>query len=287
MVTNHIGKIPVRKADSHKGDFGKVCVIAGSGGMTGAAYLCSQAAMRSGSGLVTTAIPASLNYILAAKLTEVMTLPLSENRAQALSAKAKKPLLSFIDKCDVVAMGPGLGQHLDTPVLVRELVLHINKPLVLDADGINALKGNTRYLKKRKNKTVITPHAGEMAGLLKKDVKFVQSQRSEIAKIVAKDTGAVVCLKGHRTVVASPSGDIYVNETGNSGMSTGGAGDLLTGMIASFIGQGVDEYSAVISAVYLHGLAGDLAAEKIGPFSMIATDILNYLPQAFQRAGLF
>lgn len=287
MVTNHIGKIPVRKEDSHKGDFGKVCVIAGSAGMTGAAYLCSQAAMRSGSGLVINAIPASLNYIMAVKLTEVMTFSLPENKAQGLSIKAKRPLLDFVKRCDVAALGPGLGLHYDTPLLVRDLVLHIDKPLVLDADGINALKGNMRYIKKRKKSTVITPHPGEMATLLKKDIKYVQSQRNEISKIVAKETGAIVCLKGHKTVVVSPSGEIYVNETGNSGMSTGGSGDVLTGMIASFIGQGVDEYSATVSAVYLHGLAGDLAAEKIGPFSLLAGDILNYLPQAFQRAGLF
>jgi NAD(P)H-hydrate epimerase len=284
----HIEKIPLRREDAHKGDFGKVFVVAGSPGMTGAAYLSSMGALRAGSGLVINGIPKSLNPIMEVKLTEVMTLPLAETRNCGLGKKAEKAILDLAKKCDVVAMGPGLGSDKETRFLVKQLIRKIDCPLVLDADGINALEGNQSYLKKRKGKkTVITPHPGELARLIKKDVPYVQSRRTAIAREVADNTGAIVCLKGHGTVVVEPGGEVYVNETGNSGMATGGTGDVLTGMIASFIGQGVDAYSATVSAVYLHGLAGDFAAEKKGPFSLAASDILDFLPEAFQKAGIF
>ncbi len=286
MVREHIGKIPVRREDSHKGDYGRVFVVAGSRGMTGAAYLVSQGALRCGSGLVTCGIPESLNRVMEVKLTEVMTLPLDETGGSALSLKAKDAAVDFARKCDVVAIGPGLGKATQTRMLVRQLLEGIEQPVVLDADGINALEGNLEPVKKRKDRTVITPHPGEMARLTGKDVDHVQANRTETARSVAEVTGAVVCLKGHRTVVADPDGTVYVNETGNSGMATGGTGDILTGMIASLIGQGVDDFSAAVSAVYLHGLAGDIAAEKKGTFSMIASDILECIPDAFDRAGL-
>lgn len=287
MMRKHIEKIPERREDSHKGDYGKVFVIAGSPGMTGAAYLCCQGALRAGSGLVTNGIPESLNEIMEVKLTEAMTLPLAESKEHSLSRKAKGAILDFSGKCDVVAMGPGLGRAEETRGLVKELIEEIECPIVLDADGINALEGNTAFLKKRKQRMIITPHPGEIARLIKKDVSFVQAGREEIAKNLARSTGTVVCLKGHKTVVADPGGQTYVNGTGNSGMATGGTGDVLTGMIASFIGQGISDFSSAVLAAYLHGLAGDIAAEKKGPFSIIATDILDCLPEAFRKAGLF
>jgi len=287
MVRKHIEKIPVRRKDSHKGDYGRVFVLAGSEGMTGAAYLSCQGALRAGSGLVINGIPGSLNQIMEIKLTEAMTLPLAESKKRSLGKKARKEILDFSGRCDAVVIGPGLGDADETRALIRELVKKIECPIVLDADGLNALEGKAILLKKRKFRTVITPHPGEMARLIKKDVSFLQMQRAEIAKKVAKDTGAIVCLKGHRTVVASPDGQVYVNDTGNSGMASGGTGDVLTGMIASFIGQGVDDFSSTVSAVYLHGLAGDIAAREKGPFSMVATDILECLPRAFEKAGIF
>ncbi|MCK4851808.1 MAG: NAD(P)H-hydrate dehydratase, partial [Candidatus Omnitrophica bacterium] len=220
-------------------------------------------------------------------LTEAMTMPLAETRKRSLSRKAGKSILEFSRKCDAVVIGPGLGDAVETRALVKELVKKIKCPVVLDADGINALRGNKGLLRKRKYRTVITPHPGELARLIKKDTAFLQGQRTEIAAKLAEDTGTIVCLKGHRTVVADPGGQVYVNVTGNSGMATAGTGDVLTGMIASFIGQGVDDFSSAVSAVYLHGLAGDIAAEKMGQFSMAATDILEYLPRAFERAGIF
>ncbi|MCK5450444.1 MAG: NAD(P)H-hydrate dehydratase [Candidatus Omnitrophica bacterium] len=284
MFKQHIEKIPSRKEDSHKGSYGKVLVLAGSRGMTGASYLTAQGALLSGSGLVTCGVPLSLNVIMETKLTEVMTLPLSETPTASLALAAKDEILKYCEKCDVVAIGPGLGKEEDTIKLVKELVLEIDKPVVLDADGINAIKGDV--LTERKGRTVITPHLGEMANLIGKDVPAVRSNREYIVKSVAESTGAIVCLKGHKTLVADPEGNVYENQTGNSGMATGGTGDVLTGMITSFIGQGVSDYSAVISAVYLHGLAGDIALDKKGPFSLIASDILENLPATFNKAGI-
>lgn len=286
MVREHIGKISTRKKDSHKGDYGRVFVVAGSPGMTGAAFLASQGALRAGSGLVTCGIPKSLNTIMEIKLTEVMTLPLPENKDGKLGIKAKKGILDFAAKSDTVAIGPGLGISDEVCKLVRAVLKKIECPVVLDADGLNALGGKTGVIKKRKYVTVITPHPGEMSRLIKKDVDFIQRQRVEVAKAAAKEIGAIVCLKGHRTVVANPEGQVYVNDTGNSGMATGGTGDILTGMIASFIGQGIEAYSAAVSAVYLHGLAGDVAAEEKGAFCMIPMDMIDCMPEAFDKAGI-
>ncbi|MBF0216813.1 MAG: NAD(P)H-hydrate dehydratase [Candidatus Omnitrophica bacterium] len=289
MYRKHMDKMRSRREDSNKGDYGRVFVVAGSTGMTGAAYLASQAALRSGSGLVVNGVPDLLNPIMEIKLTEVITLPLPEGKKKlgCLGIRALKPVLEYSNKCDVVALGPGLGSFSETQRLARELTKRIEKPLVLDADGLNAIGDKLAYLRKRKYPTVITPHPGEMSRLIKKDIAFIQANREQAAKDLAKDTGAVVCLKGSRTVVASNDGQFYVNETGNSGMATGGTGDVLTGMIASFIGQGLDPFGATVTAVYIHGLAGDIAAQKKGPFSMIASDLLEYFPQAFEKAGLY
>jgi NAD(P)H-hydrate epimerase len=286
MVKEHITKIPERKEDAHKGDFGKVLVVAGSRGMTGAACLCCEGALVSGSGLVYSAIPRSLNDIMEIKLTEVITKPMPETSAGSLSLKAGRDILDLSRECDAVALGPGLGKDPETAGLVKELVQKIEAPLVLDADGLNALQGDMAPLKKREGVTVLTPHPGEMSRLTGSDVQAVQSDRKASARELASGTGAVVCLKGHGTAVADPEGYTYVNETGNSGMATGGSGDILTGMITSFTGQGIDVVSSVICAVHLHGLAGDIAAEEMGQFCMTPSDMLDVLPDAFHRAGL-
>lgn len=287
MIQKYLKRLPKHPEDSNKSDYGRVLVLAGSIGMTGATYLCAQSALKSGSGLVICGIPKSLNQIMEIKLTETMTLPLPETKDYSLSLKAKNKILDFSKKCDSIAIGPGLGQNKETQKLVKGLILKIEKPIVLDADGINALNGDIKIFKKRKNRTVLTPHPGEMSRLIKKDIKYIQQSRENIAKSVAKTTGTVVCLKGHRTVVASPSGEIYINKTGNSGMASGGTGDVLTGIITSFIGQGMDDFSATVAAVYLHGLAGDITAGKKGKFSLIASDIIEHLPDAFRCAGVF
>jgi NAD(P)H-hydrate epimerase len=286
MVEKHIGKFSQRKKESHKGNYGRILVLAGAEGMTGAAFLSCQGALSSGSGLVVNGIPKSLNQIMEIKLTEVMTLPLEETSERTLSLSAEGAIIDAVSRNDVIVLGPGIGRNKETGELVRNLIRSVKKPLVLDADGINAIEGEMDILKSRPASTVITPHPGEMARLYGTSAEHINTRREEIAEEVAKATGVFVCLKGHGTVVASPDGEVYVNHTGNSGMATGGTGDVLTGMIASFIGQGIDEYSAVIAAVYLHGLAGDIAVEDIGPFCLIATDLIDYLPEAFNKAGI-
>lgn len=287
MFRSHIGKISERKEDSHKGDYGKVLVVAGSKGMTGSACLCAMGALRAGSGLVTCAVPETLNVIMESKLTEVMTLPLpADTEGSAFGIKAVDGILEFAEKCDVVAIGPGLGKTSAIRKIVAELTKKIVCPIVLDADGLNAISGKIEILKKRIGVTVITPHPGEAGRLLGSDASRVQENRLDAAKQLSDLTGAVVCLKGHKTIVVGPDSEIFINDTGNSGMGTGGTGDVLTGIIASFIGQGLDAYGASVSGVYLHGLAGDIAAQRKGIFSMIASDLLDSLHEAFTKSGL-
>ena len=287
MFRSHIGKISERKEDSHKGDYGKVLVVAGSKGMTGSACLCAMGALRAGSGLVTCAVPETLNVIMESKLTEAMTLSLpADTEGAAFGIKAVDGILEFAKKCDVVAIGPGLGKTPAIRKIVAEIVKKIMCPIVLDADGLNAISGKIEILKKRTGVTVITPHPGEAGRLLGSDASRVQENRLDAAKQLSDLTGAVVCLKGHKTIVVGPDSEIFINDTGNSGMGTGGTGDVLTGIIASFIGQGLDAYGASVSGVYLHGLAGDIAAQRKGIFSMIASDLLDSLHEAFTKSGL-
>lgn len=276
--------LPCRKPDAHKGDFGHVLVIAGSLGMTGAAALASMGALLSGSGLVTLGIPKSLNPILEVKLTEVMTKPLDETSGQSLSAAALPKILEFSKKIDCAAIGPGLSGNFSTERLVKRLIISLNKPIVLDADGINALKGDASILRSAKAPIVITPHIGEMSRLISLPRDKIVKAKEKVAKKFANQYNVVCVLKGYRTVVADPKGKVYVNLTGNPGMATGGAGDVLTGMIASFIGQGIKPFDAAKMGVFLHGFAGDLAAEEKGEVSLIASDILNKLPDAIKAA---
>jgi NAD(P)H-hydrate epimerase len=278
-----MAKFPKRQPASHKGDFGHVLVIAGSFGYTGAAYLTSQAAILSGSGLVTLACGRSIYPIMAEKLTEVMVKPFFETKDASLSLLAEKDLVNFSAKCDSIAIGPGISQNKETQHLVRNLVGKFTKPVVLDADGLNAFTGNLDALKKATPPMVMTPHPGEMARLTGKEVQEIQDARKDIALGFAREYNTVLVLKGHNTLVASPGGEAYVNETGNAGMASGGMGDILTGMIASFIGQGVEPFAAAALGVYFHGLAGDLAAKEKGLLSLTATDLLNKLPEVLKK----
>jgi len=275
--------LPNRRPDTHKGDYGHVFVIAGSAGMTGAAALASTGALLSGSGLVTLGIPKSLNPIMEAKLTEVMTKPLPETDDQTLSEGAFSKIIKFAEKVNCVAIGPGLSRNSSTEKLVKELVVSLDKPMVLDADGINALEGNARILSSAKAPIVVTPHPGEMARLVSLSREAIVKAKEKVAKNFASKYNVVCVLKGHRTVVAGPKGKTYVNLTGNPGMASGGAGDVLIGMIASFIGQGIKPFDAARLGVFLHGLAGDLAAKEKGEASLIASDILEKLPEAIKK----
>lgn len=274
-----LARFPKRMPDAHKGDFGHVFILAGSAGYTGAAYLTSQAAALSGSGLVTLGVGKSIYPIMATKLTEVMVRPFFETKDYSLSLFGEKELIAFAEKCTAVAIGPGMSQNRETQTLIRNLIAKIAKPSVLDADGINAFVGNQEMLKSAKAPLVLTPHPGEMARLISKDVAEVQKDRKNLALQFANEYNTVLVLKGHSTIVASPKGEYYINETGNCGMATGGTGDILTGIIASFIGQGIDPLSAAIMGVHLHGLAGDIACKAKGAVSLIATDLLNVLPE--------
>lgn len=276
------GIIPPRKLDSHKGDYGHVFILAGSRGLTGAAYLASRACILSGSGLVTLGIPEGLNSIMEAKLTEVMTKPLKETKELSLSLAALGQISEILPQFDALAIGPGLSQNPQTQKLVHKLLPIARKPMIIDADGINALIGRLQLLDEIKGEVIITPHPGELSRLINVKTTKIHQNRIKIAKGLAKRYNLVVVLKGYRTVVADCRGKTYINKTGNPGMASAGCGDVLTGIIAAFLGQGMSTYSAAKLAVYIHGLAGDYAAREKGQLSLIASDILNELPQAFR-----
>jgi len=283
MIALNIKK---RKLDTHKGDYGHVLVVAGSVGMTGAAYLCSEAALLSGAGLVTLAIPKSLNPIMERKLTEVMTLPLPETKEQTLSKASYKRLAEFAKKCDSIVIGPGLSQNKETQTLIRSLIKNVNVPMVLDADALNALAGHLNVLRNTKYETrdtIITPHPGEMSRLIGRPASFINKNKKTVAKNFASEYNVTIVLKGHQSIVASPKKAIHVNSTGNPGMASGGCGDVLTGIIAAFLANGVDNFKAARLATYIHGLSGDIAAKEKSEISLRATDLLKFLPQAFKK----
>jgi NAD(P)H-hydrate epimerase len=267
-----------RHPAAHKGMCGRVAVLAGSTGLTGAAVLASMAAMRAGAGLVTLGVPESLHNIVEIKLTEVMTKPLPETGG-AISSKAVPEFSELAAKADAVAVGPGLGQDKETAEAIRELLKIIDKPLVIDADALNALNGMPNLLNQTKALAVITPHPGEMARLTGLSVEEVNSERLEVARMSASDWNCIVVLKGAPTVVAFPDGEVYINTTGNAGLATGGTGDVLTGVIAAFIAQGLSSHDAAVAGVYVHGLAGDIAAQT-GTIGLVASDIAAALPAA-------
>jgi NAD(P)H-hydrate epimerase len=276
-----------RNLNAHKGDFGHLFIIAGSTRFSGAAALCSEAAMCSGAGLVTIGIPRGLNNaLIAVKPKEVMTLPLAQTRQGNLSLAAYKAIKNFLKHIDILVIGPGLGQEKSTQYLIRKLISETDKPLIIDADGLNALVGKMNFLLKRKEKAksvIVTPHPAEMARLLKTSIKTVQKKRKKIAITLASDFGLTVVLKGRNTVVANSRGKTYINRTGNPGMATAGSGDVLSGMIAAFLGQGLDAFNAAKYAVYLHGLAGDLAAKEKTQLSLVASDIIHKIPEAIKQ----
>lgn len=285
MIDAIFKKLRDRKPDTHKGDYGHVFVIAGSSSYTGAPYLASQAALLSGSGLVTLGVPKSIHPILASKLTEVMVRPFFETRDQSFSLMAEKEILNFALKADVVAIGPGISMNKETQQLARNVIAKMERPCVVDADGISSLQGHLNILKTAKYPIVLTPHPGEFARLLKKDTAEVRRDRNTLAIDFSREYNVVLVLKGHGTVVAHPSGESYVNSTGNPGMATAGAGDVLTGIIAGFIGQGLTPLESSVLGTYVHGLAGDLAAKEKGALSVIASDILRMLPNALKSPG--
>ena len=281
-----------REPDGHKGLYGHVLVIGGSLGKAGAAAMAGVAALRAGAGLSTVATPKSVLPTVAGFAPEVMTEPLAETDAGTIALAALE--YNRVDELaagkDVIALGPGISRHADTVQFVRAVVGRYPAALVIDADGLNAFEGAAERLDGSARTLVLTPHPGEMARLTGMSTKDVQARRIEAARDFATKHRCILVLKGHRTLVALASGELWVNTTGNPGMATGGTGDILTGMVAGALGQavagkqGLTPEQAVIAAVYLHGLAGDVACERVGEHSLIATDLLAGLPEAFKRA---
>lgn len=273
--------LPRRPFQTNKHRCGRVLAVAGSVGMTGAAAMTAQAAMRTGAGIVTLATPSSLNDILEVKLTEVMTVPLPETVDRSISSEAVETVLQLAGRFDVVALGPGLSRHEDTAVFVRHLLTQLDMPIVVDADGLNNLAG-TDILNRRTAPTVITPHAGELGRLIGKKAEVIETDRLASVKEAAGNLNCTVVLKGSRTVI-SGQGATMIIPTGNPGMATAGTGDVLTGVIAALMAQGLPAYPGSVAGAYIHGLAGDLAAKAHGQLAMIATDLLDWLPEAIKK----
>jgi hydroxyethylthiazole kinase-like uncharacterized protein yjeF len=272
-----------RPADAHKGSFGHALIFGGSLGKSGAAAMAGMATLVVGAGLSTVATPRSALAGVAAFAPELMTEPLDETEAGTASGAALTGLLALLKDKTVVAVGPGLSRHSATVWAVREFVRKCELPVVLDADGLNAFEGATQDLDGSRRPLVLTPHPGEMARLTGLKTAEIQQRRVEIAREFARRHNAIVVLKGHRTVIADPSGKTWINVTGNPGMAKGGTGDVLTGMISGLIAQQPSRITeAVLAAVYLHGLAGDIAVEQTGERSLLATNLLAAIPAAFR-----
>jgi hydroxyethylthiazole kinase-like uncharacterized protein yjeF len=280
--------LPARPADAHKGHYGHLLVVAGSVGKTGAAVLACRGALRAGTGLVTCVLPATQQPIVAAQVAEAMTEPVAETGSQSLSAKAVDRILELLARMDAVAIGPGVGLEPETQEAVRQLVHAVERPMVVDADALTALAGHLGRLRDARGPRLLTPHPGEAGRLLGIGTGEVQADRLGSARRLAEESGAWVALKGAGTVVAGPEtpGDatpaVTLNPTGNPGMASGGMGDVLTGLAGGLLAQGLSPAAALRAAVYLHGLAGDLAAEAGGQAGLLAGDVAEALPRALR-----
>ncbi|MBI4056497.1 MAG: NAD(P)H-hydrate dehydratase [Elusimicrobia bacterium] len=291
------GLLPPRPLKSHKGDFGRVLIVAGSRGMTGASVLAASAAMRSGAGLVTLALPNSQQAVVASQLVEVLTYPLPETRQATLHLRAVREIQKLIDSrgCDVLVLGPGLSTHPQTQKAVLKILALIDIPTVLDADALNILATlappyRKKLFSKRHSPVIVTPHPGEMSRLLGVSISQVQKDREDRARYLAKELGVVCVLKGYRTVITDGT-KTFLNSTGNPGLAKAGTGDVLAGMLGAFwpqvcISRRFDNQSALKAsclAVYVHGLCGDLAAKESTEQGLLARDLSRFLPRALRK----
>ena len=268
-----------RPSDAHKGNAGHLLVIAGSTGKTGAAAMTAMSAMRAGAGLVSLGIPKSLNSVLEALCLEAMTCPLPETRDGMLDESSFDMIMELLAGKKCLAIGPGLGTGVKTKNLVCRIIQECMIPIVIDADGLNSLAGNTEILQNLKAPVILTPHPGEMARLINTTAGYVQKDRINCARNFALKFNVHLMLKGARTVIAHPDGKVFINPTGNPGMASGGMGDVLTGIIAGLVAQGYSPESATHAGVYLHGAAADAIAKKIGPFGFLATEVMEAIPE--------
>lgn len=296
-----ISLIPERPSYSHKGDYGHILVLAGSRGKTGAAMLTARSCLKAGAGMVTLGVPETLADIFQSRVTEEMVLPLPDSGRGTFSEEAFEGITCFLnEKADILAAGPGITNEPGVVRLIRKLLVSVTAPMVIDADGINALSGEKKLFRKVKAPVILTPHVGEMVRLLASQTSTnrrspgvplpappgrfrdeVENNRIDTARSFSSETGAYLVLKGAPTVVAEPLGEVFVNTTGNPGMATAGSGDVLTGITASFLGQGLTPLAAAILGVYIHGLSADRAVLQKGMHSLVASDIIESLPDAF------
>lgn len=264
--------------DAHKGTTGHVLVVSGSVGKTGAAAMATMSAMRAGAGLVTLAIPESLNPVLETQVLEAMTYPLPETENGIIGESSFDKIIDLLSGKKCLAIGPGLGEAAETKKLVHRIIKESPVTIVLDADGLNNIAGSTEILKKAKAPLILTPHPGEMARLMDSTAGSILKNRINCAREFAQEFNVHLVLKGARTIVAHPDGNIFINPTGNPGMASGGMGDVLTGIIAGLAAQDLSPESATHAGVYLHGAAADTLAKKIGPFGYLATEVMNAIP---------
>jgi ADP-dependent NAD(P)H-hydrate dehydratase len=277
-----VPQLPPRQASSHKGDFGRVLVVAGSLGMSGAAGLAGKAALRSGAGLVRIAAPAGVVPVIASYEPAYTTIPLPQDKNGKIGANALPILLKAVKSCEVIALGPGLSTSRTLRSIVEKLIALEGQRIVIDADGLNNLARCANWQEKTKAELVLTPHPGEMKRLWASVFRHALPQeRSDLALEFSQQTRTTLVLKGAQSVVTNGK-SLYINSTGNPGMATGGSGDVLTGVIAALMAQGLSNLDAAILGTHVHGLAGDIASQSVGQVSLIATDLINALPQAFQ-----
>ncbi len=274
---------PSRRADTHKGTYGHLLVVAGSKGKTGAAVMAAQGAMRSGAGLVTVAAPSGINDILEVKLTEAMTEPLDDDGRGFPAGEASGRILNLLESRNVLVIGPGISREGEAGKMVKEVLAGLTVPAILDADALWHLAGFMDVLKDTAAPLILTPHPGEMGRLLGISAVEVQRDRIGIAREFAREYGCWLVLKGARSLVAAPDGRLFINTTGNPGMATAGTGDVLCGMIGAFVSQGLSPLDSCIAAVYLHGEAGDSAAGEKGEEGLIATDVIEKIPQVLKK----
>jgi ADP-dependent NAD(P)H-hydrate dehydratase / NAD(P)H-hydrate epimerase len=279
--------LPSRPPDAHKGTFGRLFALTSSKGMTGAGALSAKAALRAGAGIVTVGCPDSLEQVYEIKLDEAMTLGLpSVAKRGALSLRALGAVLTALNKSTAALIGPGLGRHRETERLIQRVVAKMKTPCVLDADGLNAFEKDTTVLDGNHAPLILTPHDGEFERLTGEFPPANFSERAKAVRDVAKKFNSVVLLKGGPTLIADPEGNLYLNPTGNSGMATGGSGDVLAGIITALLAQGNSPIQATLNGAYLHGLSGDLAASELGERSLIAGDLIEFLPVAFDLTAV-
>ncbi|MCM8756500.1 MAG: NAD(P)H-hydrate dehydratase [Candidatus Omnitrophica bacterium] len=272
-----------RLPDTHKGDYGYVFVVGGSPGLTGAVCLAAEAALKIGAGLVRVGVPASLNEIFEIKLTEVMSLPLKDIGG-FLSLNAFLQIEDILERIDVIALGCGASNNPSTQQLILKIIEEVDKPLIIDADGINAIAKDISVLERRRSKNLIlTPHLGEFSRLIKTSIEEIKENKKELVKNFSFRYNLILLLKGYHSLVSNGK-YVFVNNTGNAGMATAGMGDVLTGIISGLVAQGLDCFESAKLGAYIHGLAGDIAVKEKTQLCLVASDIINYLPKAVKLA---